>query len=313
MKASLRSAALLAVLVLVVIAGARTYWGPIRTLEPMGTCMKGDIDLNDPIPFKQARFGGTVVGVAASGGGSRAAYLSAAILREIRRGGPALLIGPTTEPRQSLLDQIDAMSSVSGGSLAASYFVLNSEQLKRAEANSTLWTDYLDKMAVEYRKRQWYGQAALSPAVWAKSLFTDYNRGVLARDDYNALLFKDNSLAQLPDRPVLYINAFDVANHVRFVLSKHYIDTTYFQPKDWWGQLSAPQTLVSENDLAFTRIDPASIRVADAVYASSSFPIAYPNLLIKHCGSKILFHGQLIFLADGRSPTIPGYSRYSHS
>ena len=116
-------------------AGARSYWGPIHTLEPMGHCLKGAIDLDNPVPFTQASLGGTIVGIAASGGGSRAAYLSAAVLREIRRGGAALILGQSTEPPQSLLDQIDAMSSVS----------------------------------------------ALSPLVWTKSLFTDYNRGVLAR------------------------------------------------------------------------------------------------------------------------------------
>lgn len=33
--------------------------------------------------------------------------------------------------------------------------------------------------------------------------------------------------------------------------------------------------------------------------ASSAFPIAYPNVPLRHCGSKILFQGQQIFLADG--------------
>lgn len=294
-----RSTALLTALVLVAVAGVRLYYGPLRTLEPMGRCVKGAIDLNNPVPFAQPRFGGTVVGIASSGGGSRATYLSAAVLREIRRGGAALMLSASSDAKQSLLDQVDVMSSVSGSSLAAGYFVLNSEELKRASADSILWTDYLDKMAVEYRTRQWYGQAATNPLVWGKVLFTDYNRGVLARDDYDALLFKGAALDRLPDRPVLYINAFDVANHVRFVLSRHYIDTTHFQPRDWWGNLSAPQTLTSENDLSFTRTDPGSIRLADAVYASSSFPIAYPNLPLNHCGSKVLFQGQLIFLADG--------------
>jgi predicted acylesterase/phospholipase RssA len=299
MMLSWRSAALLMALVLVAVAGVRLYYGPLRTLEPMGRCIKGAIDLNNPVPFAQPRFGGTVVGIASSGGGSRATYLSAAVLREIRRGGSALMLGASPDANQNLLDQVDVMSSVSGSSLAAGYFVLNSEELKRANADSILWTNYLDKMAVEYRTRQWYGQAATNPLVWGRVLFTDYNRGVLARDDYDALLFKGAALDRLPDRPVLYINAFDVANHVRFVLSKHYIDTTHFQPRDWWGKLSAPQTLTSENDLSFTRTEPSSIRLADAVYASSSFPIAYPNLPLNHCGSKILFQGQLIFLADG--------------
>ncbi|HJU30326.1 MAG TPA: patatin-like phospholipase family protein [Hyphomicrobiaceae bacterium] len=294
-----RLAALLASLLIALVGGARLYYGPIRTLEPVGRCITAGIDLNNPVPFAQPRFSGSVLGIASSGGGSRAAYLSAAVLREVRRAGPALMLGGLPDSNRSLLDQIDVMSSVSGGSLAASYFALNHEPLRQAAADSALWTDYLDKMAVNYRTRQWYGQAASNPLVWAKALFTDYNRGVLAREDYDALLFKGVSLDRLPDRPALYINAFDVANHVRFVLSKHYIDTTYSQPRGWWGKLGAPQTLLSENDLGFTRTDPASIRLADAVYASSSFPIAYPNLPLRHCGSKILFQGGLIFLADG--------------
>ena len=89
MKVTWRSVALLATLGLVVIAGARLYWGPIHTLEPMGRCLKGNIDLNNPVPFTQAHFGGTTLGIATSGGGSRAAYLTAAVLREIRREGAA--------------------------------------------------------------------------------------------------------------------------------------------------------------------------------------------------------------------------------
>jgi hypothetical protein len=39
--------------------------------------------------------------------------------------------------------------------------------------------------------------------------------------------------------------------------------------------------------------------LADAVTASSAFPFAYPNVALKHCGSKILFQGSRVFLADG--------------
>lgn len=299
MRRSLRNITLLLALCLVAIVGVRTYFGPIQTGKSLGHCLKGAVDLDDPKPFTKADFSGNVVGLAVSGGGSRAAYLAAAILHEIRRAGPVLQLGTPAGRAHSLLDQIDAISSVSGGSLAAGYFTLNSNELKSVDAGSKAWTTYLDRMAIEYRKREWYGQAALNPKLWAQSLFTDYNRGVVARDDYDATLFKGARLAALPDRPALYINAFDVANHVRFVLSKTYINTTYFQPKDWWGKLSAPQTLASENDLTFTRVDPASLRLADAVYASAAFPIAYPNLPLRHCGSKILFQGRQIFLADG--------------
>ena len=145
--------------------------------EPIGQCIKGGIDLNDPKPFVQLEPGNTVVGLAASGGGSRAAYLAAAILREMRASSARIDTGATTEAR-SLLDQIDAVSAVSGGALTAAYFVAYGEQLRSADADSPTWRSFLDKMALSYRLRQWYGLALIDPRVWAKYLFTNYHRGI---------------------------------------------------------------------------------------------------------------------------------------
>src|SRR5262249_16177636 len=108
-------------------------------------------------------------------------------------------------------------------------------------------------------------------------LFSNYHRGMLARDDYDATLFKGATIADLPSRPALYLNSFDVANHVRFVFSKHYIDTGFYQPKGHQNMLSAPKDLTSENDLAFINVDPKSVRLADAVAASSAFPFRLPQ------------------------------------
>jgi predicted acylesterase/phospholipase RssA len=294
-----RSVALVVVLAIAGGVGFRMYMGPVQNFGPIGSCLTHNLDLNDPVPFTRTRFGGTVVGLAASGGGSRAAYLQAAVLREMRRGGAALRIGPPPHTGASLLDQIDLISSVSGGSLAASYFALNAAKLLGAEADAPTWNTFLDKMAIEYRTRQWYGPAAWNPMAWARSFFTDYNRGIVARDDYRAQLFGEASLNDLPDRPALYINAFDVANHVRFILSKAYVETSFFQPRNWTRKLGEPQTLLTANDLSHVKIDPASVGLADAARASSAFPIAYPNVPLKHCGSGIPFQGTQIFLADG--------------
>jgi predicted acylesterase/phospholipase RssA len=266
--------------------------------EPIGQCIKDSVAVDAPKRFEQLDPGATVVGLAASGGGSRAAYLAAAILREMRASSARIETGATTEAR-SLLDQIDAVSAVSGGALTAAYFVAYGEQLRSADADSPTWRSFLDKMALSYRLRQWYGLALIDPRIWAKYLFTNYHRGILARDDYDATLFRGATIADLPSRPALYLNSFDVANHVRFIFSKHGIDTWFFQPKGAWGMLSAPQALTSENDLSFLDIEPKSVRLADAVAASSAFPFAYPNVELKHCGSKILFQGSRVFLADG--------------
>jgi hypothetical protein len=292
-----RRAVLVAMLAVASVAAGRLYFGPIRERGPVGTCIEGAIDLNNPAPFAQARYSGTILGLAASGGGSRAAYLEAAVLREIRAAGSTLHLGP--QSGRSLLDQIDAISSVSGGSLAAGYYVINAPRLNGSGADADDWTAFLDAMARSHRTRQWFGSVAWNPATWLRYAFTDFNRGVLAREDYDALLYRGSRLSDLPDRPALYLNAFDVANHVRFVLTKHYVDTAYLLPRSWWGRLGAPQTLLSANDLSFTRIDPASVRLTEAVYASSAFPLAYPNLPLKHCGQKILFQGGQIFLSDG--------------
>jgi predicted acylesterase/phospholipase RssA len=285
------------IVVAAVIGGAQLL--PDRQpYPPLGGCAEGLVDVINRGPFSELDLDRTSVGLAASGGGSRAAYLAAAVLREIRRSGLAVRTTKPTGDITSLLDQIDLISSVSGGSLASTYFVKNFEKLRLADAESSEWTDFLDRMAFSYRA-DLTRSALLRPASWIKWLFTDYNRGSLARERYDELLFRGATIADLPERPALYVNAFDIANHVRFIFSKHVINTVFFQPPDWWGTLNAPRELVTANDMTFAKIDPSSVRLADAVYASSAFPIAYPNMALKYCGSGILFQGRQVFLADG--------------
>jgi predicted acylesterase/phospholipase RssA len=276
---------------------SRNYTRLGNSYKPVGRPLNGALDLNNPVPFVRIQHSNVLVGLSCSGGGSRAAYLTAAVLSEIQRRQEKLANGKA-EPNPNMLAQINAISSVSGGSLAAAYFVLNQTNLISSRADSPAWQEYLEKMAVSYRRREWSPRALL-PTVWFKLLFTNYHRGLMARDDYDRTLFHGAAMSDLPDQPALYLNSFDVANHVRFVFSKTYIDTTLYQQSGWWGDLSAPQDLTSENDLCFCRVDPSSVKIADAVYASSAFPVAYPNLALKHFGSKILFQGRLIFLADG--------------
>ncbi|MFH1624196.1 MAG: patatin-like phospholipase family protein [Pseudomonadota bacterium] len=269
------------------------YFGPAG--GPVGPV---PLSRYQPSPFVNADSGPILVGLACSGGGSRAAYLTAAVLREIRRSELRIDVGNRSTDNKYLLDQIDFVSAVSGGALSAGYFVANIDQL-RADLESEAWEDYLNKMAANYRQRQWYWHGILNPISWFKALFTKFNRGNIARDDYDNMLFEGKTIADLPERPVLYLNAFDVGNRVRFVFSRHFIDTGFYHEKGWTNKLGEPQDLTSENDLVFSRIDPKTVRLADAVYASSAFPFAYPNLALRHFGSKIPYQGSLVFLADG--------------
>ena len=271
-----------------------------QPFSPIGACFSDNPEARKNDQYLPLELDSVALGLAVSGGGSRAAYLAAAVMREMRRSGVRVVTTNTALQEANLLEQIDLISSVSGGSFAATYFVQNIERLRNAEADGSEWLSFLDKMAFPYREDLQHS-AMLSPTVWGKWLFSDYNRGSLARERYDKLLFgpATATIADLPQRPALFINAFDVANHVRFIFSRHAMDTTYFLPRDYWGRLHEPRELVTANDMNFSGLAPTSIRLADAVYASSAFPFAYPNMPLKYCGQKILFQGEQLFLADG--------------
>ena len=227
-----------------------------------------------------------IVGLAWSGGGSRAAYLGAAILREIRRAEVRLALRDDAAGSGSLLEQLSIISSVSGGSLAAAYFVLNREELKADVAHDS-WKRFLDKMALNYRARQWYMDAALNPIAWFKLLLSNFNRGHIARGVYDRVLYCGKTLSDLPDSPLLFINAVDVINVERYVLAKYGAARRFCLPE---------ANPLHANDLERMCVDPNSVLVADAVFASSAFPFVYPQLPIRsfHCD-----HPSLHFLGDG--------------
>jgi predicted acylesterase/phospholipase RssA len=223
-----------------------------------------------PFFHHKPQMGTTLVGLACSGGGSRAAYLTAAILSEIHRSTIRLNVTGESKEDVDLLDQLDYVSSVSGGSLSASYFVLHRSEL-RAPADSIPWRSYRSNMAIDFRPRQWFLRGILNPATWVKVMFTNYNRGNIAREHYNDILYKDATIADLPARPALYINASDVFGDSQFVFSSQPIYNSDYADTH---ELEARRA----NDLSSYQIDPQSIKIADAVYASSAFPFAYPVL-----------------------------------
>jgi predicted acylesterase/phospholipase RssA len=79
---------------------------------------------NKPSPLisdlaRQVGDDGTLVAITISGGGSRAAYFAAAVLERLSK---VKWPGPNGD---SLIEHVNLVSSVSGGSLAAAYFALN--------------------------------------------------------------------------------------------------------------------------------------------------------------------------------------------
>lgn len=134
------------------------------------------------------------VGVAISGGGSRAAVFGAAVLEELDKAG--------------FLDHVTTLSSVSGGSLPAAYFALNGETIHSHEE----WNIFHDSMRKSFKTRAIF--KFLLPHNFLLSALTDYDRTDIMSEVFDDVLYKNKTFGKLgaigPRRPTLLINATEL-------------------------------------------------------------------------------------------------------
>jgi NTE family protein len=183
--------------------------------------------------------------LAFSGGGSRAAALSYGVLQALR---DTRLENDGIGYR--LLDEVDLISAVSGGSFTAAYYGLNSDRLFEDFRPLFLDRDVETNLV--------HGLASVS------HLFSSNGRTEVAIAHYNELLFKGATFADLlqSDGPLIVINATDLGKGVRFSFLQEYFDL-----------------LCS---------DLGSFPIARAVAASSAVPLLFnPVVLQNHddCGA----------------------------
>jgi NTE family protein len=146
-----------------------------------------------------------------SGGGTRAAALSYGVLEELRRT-PLNRQGITNR----LLDEVDAISSVSGGSITAAAYALYGDEvfdrLENAFLKKNVQTDLLWR--------------TLNPFRWGKLMSKTYGRSELAADLYDEVLFHGATFADLAQNPGAFvaINATDVSTGARFSYTQYQFD-----------------------------------------------------------------------------------------
>ncbi|MDH4019725.1 MAG: patatin-like phospholipase family protein [Xanthomonadales bacterium] len=172
-----------------------------------------------------------------SGGGTRASALSYGVMQELRD----TKIDNNGQPGR-LLDEVDYISSVSGGSFTSAYYGLHGDGIFENFENDFLKFN-LEKHLI-YR--------ALNPFVW----FSKGGRTEAAIKYYQKFLFHDATFADMinPDRPMIIINASDLGYGIRFSFIQEYFDL-----------------LCSEL---------AEYPVADAVAASSSVPVLFNPVVV---------------------------------
>jgi NTE family protein len=182
--------------------------------------------------------------LAFSGGGTRAAALSYGVLEELART-PV----DATGKQHRLLDEVDIISSVSGGSFTAAYYALWGDRL--------FWE--FEPLFLKKHVQTALLLRVLSPWNQVRLASRKFGRSDLAAEYYDTLLFKGATFADLKtqsNRPFLSINATDVASGARFEFTQ------------------------DEFDLIGS--DLSQFSISRAVAASSAFPVYLTPVTLKN-------------------------------
>ncbi len=181
-----------------------------------------------------------------SGGGTRAAALAYGVLEELKHTSITF-----DGKSRSLLDEIDVISSVSGGSFTAAYFGLHGRDMFQDFEKVFLRKNFETPLIT----------SLLNPFAW----FGSMGRTELAVKLYEETVFNGATFADMSKKggPVILINATDLNDGVRFTFTQEYFNT-----------------LCS---------DVASFPVARAVTASSAVPVVFHPVVLKnyHCNQNV--------------------------
>ncbi len=188
-------------------------------------------------------YGDHLIFLAFSGGGTRAAALSYGVLQELRDTQV-----DTRGHRDRLLDEVDSISSVSGGSFTAAYYGLFGDKT---------FSDY-EKVFLRQSIEGALIRKLFNPVYWWRSLFSGFDRTEMAIEYYNSHIFERKTFAdfQLGHGPYIEINATDLGSANRFAFIQAYFD------------------LICS--------DLSALSVARAVTASSAVPVAFPTVVLKN-------------------------------
>ena len=179
-----------------------------------------------------------------SGGGTRASALSFGVLEELAKTE----IKWQGESRR-LLDEVDVISSVSGGSFTAAYYGLYGERL-------------FSEFETKFLKRDVQGELTarlFSPGNWFRLASSTFDRIDLASEYYDEIIFdrqRFNDLLRLGQRPFIILNGTDMSTGARFEFTQDQFDLLCSDLSDF--------------------------PVARAVAASSAFPILLTPITLKN-------------------------------
>ncbi|MBU0680722.1 MAG: patatin-like phospholipase family protein [Proteobacteria bacterium] len=210
---------------------------PLHTYQP-------DSGYMYPAPLETQEQDKLFIALAFSGGGTRAAALSYGVLKELNA---TPLPG---NPGFTLLDEVDLISSVSGGSFTAAYYGLFHKEIFKDFESRFLHRDIQGELM-----RKLY-----NPVNWFKLASPYYSRIDLAQELYDKTVFNSavfENLVQEGRHPFIALNATNMTTGAQFTFTQ-------------------PQFDIVGSDLG-------QFTVGRAVAASSAFPfLLSPVSLLNH-------------------------------
>ena len=234
--------ALVCLLVAVALAGcaSRPINEPIAQVDPQAGYRPYLL-----IPKRQNNDPHTLFVLSFSGGGTRAAAFSYGVLEELRRTEIVV-----NGQRRRLIDEVDLITGVSGGSFTALAYALYGDRL---------FSEYEER----FLKRDVEGaltSRALNPFYWPKYVGGSAGRSELAAEYYDEILFEGATFRDLLDRqaPVAIATGTDLSTGSRLA---------FFQ-----------------NDFDLLCSDLNKVRLSRAAATSSAVPVALSPVTLNNYG-----------------------------
>jgi NTE family protein len=179
-----------------------------------------------------------------SGGGTRAAAFSYGVLEELSKR-EVTIQGRT----RKLLDEVDTISSVSGGSFTSGYYGLFGERI---------FQDFEPKFLKKNIQGELVSRTFFNPLNWVRLFSPSFDRSDLAAEYYDKYIFEGGTFGDVAARkgPMIIINATDMTYGIRVGFTQDMFDAICS--------------------------DVARFPVARAVAASSAVPIVFTPITVRN-------------------------------
>ena len=159
--------------------------------------------------------------LAFSGGGTRAAAFSYGVLEELKRTTITI-----NGEKKSLLDEVDCISGISGGSFTAAYYGAFREKI---------FDDYRNKFLDQDIQKQLIDSVLYSPRNWFRLMSDKFDRIDLAAELYDEDVFVKKTFAAMAEkgRPYIIINATNLESGTQFSFTGEYFDALGSKLEDY--------------------------------------------------------------------------------